>query len=573
MLATRFAALAAVFSLVLPLVSYGQATNNPINGSAPIAHWSFVLEDVVTIPSGRAEFLTHNPANGQAYVVNQLGSIYEFDPTAANPTASTYVNLTAEVGSLFGGGEAGVRGLAFHPDVDNEGTAGYRKMYTSLSRSLSSTAVGNPKIFGSPESNPSHYSVVGEWTLNADYSVDTSSYRELLRIEQPYGNHNSGDIGFDPTAASGGDDYGNLYITVGDGGSGGGPFDLSQDIDTTPAPYPHGKILRIDPVASGGDPYSIPTDNPFAGQANRVEETWAYGLRNPHKIGWDPLTGAMYISDIGQGTIEEISVGHLGANYGWNDREGSFVYTGNVSPLPADHATDQYTYPVAQYDHQGSNGISGSSAIVGGTVYRGDDVPELTGMYLFSDFATNPGPIFAVDADDLVERDDFTDVTSLSGGRLSPYVEVEIRDGVTDKDFRQFLRDANNNQGINRTDTRWGVGPDGEIYLLSKQDRTIRRIAGIVGLTPGDADRDNSVNGDDLARWLAAFGESGDWSDGNFDASALVDGEDFLTWQRNAGGVGGIASVPEPSALLLAAMAAMLAINTRRPVIESSLAQ
>ncbi len=569
MIGPRLAALCALVSLLSTLLvttdGHAQATSNPISGSAPIAQWSFLLEDVAMIPSGRAEFLTHNPANGQAYVINQLGSIYSFDPSAANPVVSTYLDFDSTVGSLFNGGEAGVRGLAFHPDVDNPASGGYRKMYTTLSRTSSSSPVGNPVIFDSPGST-NHYTVVGEWTLNPDFSVDTSSYRELMRIEQPFSNHNSGHIGFNPTASPGSADYGKLYIAVGDGGSGGGPFNLSQDIDATPAPYPHGKILRIDPLPSGANPYSIPADNPFAGITNRVAETWAYGFRNPHKFDWDTSTGKMFISDIGQGVVEEISIGHAGGNYGWNLREGAYVYTstGSVSPLPANHPSDSFTYPVAQYDHSGSNGISGSSAIVGGTVYRGTQVPELTGMYLFADFATNPGPIFAVDVDDLVERDDFSNITSLNGGRLAPYVEVEIRDGG-DKDFRQFLRDENNNQSISRTDLRWGVGPDGEIYVLSKQDLTIRRIAGIIGLTAGDANRDGTVDQGDLARWQAAYGLAGDWSDGNFDASPVVDGRDFLTWQRNFNGTSALVAVPEPATLLLVICATVLTRLRFRP--------
>lgn len=547
----------------------GQGTSNPINGSAPIARWSLLLEEVVTIPNSsgsapRLEYLVGNAATGLAYVVDQRGPVYTFDPQATNPTASLLVDLNSAVGSLRFNNEAGVRGLAFHPDFDNLEAPGYRKMYVALSRTTGSTPVGNPTQFVDPTSTTDHQTVVSEFTLEGDGSVDVASYRELMRIEQPFPNHNSGHLGFNPTAMPGDSDYGNLYVSVGDGGGGSGPFDLSQDIDVTPAPYPHGKILRIDPL---GSPYSIPADNPFAGQTDRVQETWAYGLRNPHKFEWDAVTGEMYVSDIGQGVVEEISVGRAGANYGWNEREGTYVFVngGTVSPLPAGHATDSFDYPVAQYDHSGTNGISGSSAIVGGPVYRGTDVPELTGLYFFADFASNPGPIFAVDVDDLIVRDDFSNVSSLDGGRLAPFEEIEIRSGGVDFDFRQILRQSLGNATQSRTDLRWGTDADGELYLLNKHDGIVRRVAGVVGLTAGDANRDGTVDGTDVARWEASYGLAGDWSDGNFDAGPVVDGDDFILWQRNAGGAP-LRAVPEPGALPAILVAAGLAtISSTRP--------
>lgn len=555
MLVTRYALLCSGCFLAFTPLSRAQ-----LSGSAPIAHWSIFLQDVVEVPdsSGQAprlEYLTGGPDNGLAYVIDQRGPIYSFDPSVSNPSTSVFLDLRTAVGSLTTGNESGVRGMAFHPDFNDDTKDGYRKLYVAFSRTSGSTQVGSPApvVFDSPGST-NHYTVLGEWDVNANGTVNTSSYRELIRVEQPFGNHNSGHIGFNPTADSGDNDYGKLYFAVGDGGSGGGPFDLSQDIDTSPSPYPHGKILRIDPIATATEPYTVPNDNPFAGVANRVEETWAYGLRNPHKFGFDSVTGEMYISDIGQGNIEEISIGQSGANFGWNDREGTFNFP--ISTLPGNHATDAFSYPVAQYDHSNTNGINGSSAVVGGTVYRGTQVPELTGMYLFADFATNPGPIFAVDVDDLIERDDFSNLSSLNGGRLSPFEEIEIREGRSNKDFRQFLRDVNNNQSISRTDLRWGLGPDGEIYVLNKRDGVVRRIASVVGLATGDANRDGVVDATDFTIWRDHYGQAGDWSDGNFDAGEVVDGESFLDWQRGSTPPQ-FASIPEPTTFVLAGLAAL----------------
>ena len=569
-----------VFFLVLfLLVSSADltlATNNPINGSAPVAFWSLALEEVTTIPNiggnaPRMEQLVSGGEADMAYVIAQQGRIYSLDTTQQNPTAQLYLDvdaaLTAVGATLNVANQTGVRGLAFHPDFNNSGTDGYRKLYTAHSRNaLSGPLIGSPSpvVFPAP-GGINHDSMVAEWTVNANGTVDTTSYRELLLVGQPAGDHNIGQIGFNPTATPGSSDYGKLYIALGDGGGPGDPQGLAQDITNNP----HGSILRIDPIATATEPYTIPGDNPFAGQANRVEEIWAYGLRNPHKFGWDPLTGSMYISDIGQGVIEEINIGQSGANYGWDAREGSFVYdnTSNVSTLPGGHPSDSFTYPVAQYDHLFSNGIIGSSAITGASVYRGDDVPELTGMYLFADFASNPNPIFAVDADDLIERDDFTNVTSLDDGRLAPYVEVQINDGGILKDLREFIGDANSTS-FGRTDMRWGLGPAGEIYILNKRDGVVRRIVGVSGLAAGDANRDGSVDGDDLALLRVDYGNSGDWSQGNFDASALVDGADFLKWQRNFGStaVTSGSTVPEPATrvMLLVALQVLLARSPRK---------
>lgn len=477
-----FAAAYLLVAMGAPGAALAQPTGDPISTSAPLAAWALELEDVVQIPNSagmapRLEQLVGHPATGLAYVIDQRGTIYAFDPAAPLPSASVFLDLAAAVGSLHTQNESGVRSLAFHPDFDVSGSDGERKMYVAFSRTTGSTPIGGPVVFGSP-GPPDHVTVISEWTLDSGGSVELGSYRELIRIEQPFANHNAGHLGFDPSATPGMATYAKLFISVGDGGSGGGPFDLSQDIDATPAPYPHGKILRIDPIASGAAPYTVPPDNPFAGVADRVTEIWAYGFRNPHKFEWDPMTGHMVVSDIGQGVVEEISLVRGGGNYGWNRREGSFVYANGVqvSPLPAGHVTDVFEYPVAQYDHQG-NGITGSSAIVGGPIYRGAAIPALYGTMLFADFATNPGPIFAVSVDDLTERDDFTNLANFSGGRLAPFEEVLIRDAGADKTFRQFLRDANGSPGISRTDLRWGVGADGEIYLLNKRDGMVRRIS------------------------------------------------------------------------------------------------
>ena len=472
--------------LLLAGSSHAQSTTHPIPISAPVASWAIELADVVQIPDSdssppRLEQVVYSDVTGLAYVIDQRGPIYSFDPAAATPTPNVFLDLSTAVADFYFGFEAGVRSIAFHPDIDDPAAAGYRKLYVTLSRTASSLPVGGPAEFDSP-STIQHQTILSEWTLLPNGAVDLGSYREVMRVGQPFGNHNSGHLGFDPTKTPGHPDYGLLFVSLGDGGGGGDPFDVGQDIDATPVPYPHGKILRIDPLAAGGSAYSVPTNNPFAGTPDRLAEIWAYGFRNPHKFNWDRLTGRLYVSDIGQGVVEELSIVRRGGNYGWRDREGAFTYvsTTTVSPLPPTHPTDDYRYPVAQYD-QFSDGLTGNAAIVGGPIYRGAALPALSGSLLFADFANSPGPIFAVHVNDLVEREDLTAIASFDDGRLAPYQEVLIRDGGVDKSFRTFLRDATGNAGLGRTDLRWGEGPGGEIFVLNKQDGWVRQIVAVPG--------------------------------------------------------------------------------------------
>lgn len=515
---------------------------DPIPGDISQTSWSVGLADTITIPNSsgssrpRLEFLTGGGAPGQAYVIDQRGKIYSFDPTATNPSATLFMNLSTAVPNFKDGGQQGVRGVAFHPDFNNAGTAGFRKFYTSHSRTISSSGIGGPESFGSG-SFSNHRSVVGEWTVNSNGSVNTSSYRELFRVRQPMGDHNIGQIGFNPNAASGQSDYGKLYIAMGDGGSNAfpqtetDPFEHGQELDEL-----FGSILRIDPIENGSDPYSIATDNALrvsTDVSNPRNLVWANGLRNPHRFSFD--TGGsqgMYIFDIGQGNIEEVNLGANGANYGWADREGTFVDTNQtfvsninlLDPLPGNHATDIYTYPVAQYDHQNSSvGSSspaepGNGAIAGGVVYRGSDFPQLNGMLFFGDFANNHGPVFAVHTDDLVQQEDFSNINNLNGGNIAPFEEVQLTVNGAQKTMLQIIRDASGNQNLGRTDIRFNIGPDGELYILNKRDGRVRRLVSttLPQLLACDLDADgdcdhadidilytSSPSSTDIATWLS----------------------------------------------------------------------
>jgi len=196
----------------------------------------------------------------------------------------------------------------------------------------------------------------------AEGAADPGSRRQLLAVDQPFGNHNGGNVAIGP------DDL--LYLGLGDGGSAGDPQANGQNRGTL-----LGKLLRIDP--DGGEPYAIPEGNPFVDEADAQPEIYAYGLRNPWRFSFDRDAGDLWIADVGQGAREEIDYAPsgqgAGANYGWNLREGAISYSGEP---PQDNVE-----PVFDYNRDG-----GRCSVTGGYVYRGDAIPGLRGAYLFSDY-------------------------------------------------------------------------------------------------------------------------------------------------------------------------------------------
>jgi glucose/arabinose dehydrogenase len=213
--------------------------------------------------------------------------------------------------------------------------------------------------------NKNQQSIIARYEISSKNTADPNSEKILIRINQPYSNHNGGDLAFGP------DGY--LYIAIGDGGSAGDPGNSAQDKTTL-----LGKILRID--INKGDLYSIPDTNPFINQGNNKPEIWAYGLRNPWRISFDRQTGDLYIADVGQGDIEEINLQKAGSNggtnYGWRCYEGAKTYN-NQGCL----SENNYTSPIFEYNHGESR-----CSITGGYVYRGIEYPTLNGKYFYGDF-------------------------------------------------------------------------------------------------------------------------------------------------------------------------------------------
>ncbi len=282
--------------------------------------------------------LTYAPGEEQRiYVVEQAGIIRIIENGAL--LAEPFLDLRSRVGSQ--GNEQGLLGLAFHPQYAQNGWLVVN--YTDRQ--------GN--------------SVVARFSRSAAAAqADPQSEAVLLRVEQPYSNHNGGGVAFGPD--------GFLYLSFGDGGSANDPLGAGQSTDTL-----LGKILRVD--VNAGQGYTIPADNPFAAGGGRAE-IWAWGLRNPWRFSFDRLTGDLYIADVGQNKYEEINHWPAGsppnANFGWDLREASHPFEGSVP------AGLQLTDPVWEYDH--SLGCS----VTGGYVYRGQALPEWQGVYIFGDYCS-----------------------------------------------------------------------------------------------------------------------------------------------------------------------------------------
>lgn len=292
-----------------------------------------------------------SPADGtnRIFVVEQSGRIFVFPNDYQAGEKIMFLDITENVNDS--GNEEGLLGLAFHPDYQTNGY--FYVNYTAV--------------------NPGR-------TIIARYTVDKSDQNKalplsgkiILEYEQPFGNHNGGQILFGP------DGY--LYIGVGDGGAAGDPYGNGQNKKTL-----LGSILRIDVNQSDQDQnYTIPRDNPFAG--NRVgnrEEIFAYGLRNPWRFTFHPVSGDLWAGDVGQNRLEEIDIIKKGKNYGWNIMEGTECYRRSN-----DCDTTGLTAPILEYNHDVGQSITG------GCFYTGDKPDFLKDAYLYADYVS--GKIWSI---------------------------------------------------------------------------------------------------------------------------------------------------------------------------------
>ncbi len=313
-----------------------------------------VLEPAFPNLSFRRPVDLQSPPDGtnRLFVVEQPGSIRVFANDPGVQESTVFLEIEDRVNDR--GNEEGLLGLAFHPEYSENGR--FYVYYTA--------------------DDPRRGVVAGYRADPSDASRALGdSETVILEVNQPFSNHNGGQIVFGP------DGY--LYIGLGDGGSANDPMGNGQNRKTL-----LGAILRIDVDApAGGLSYGIPPDNPFAGNSEGFrEEIYAYGLRNPWRFSFDRETGLLWAADVGQNSFEEVDIIEKGGNYGWNIREGSHCF----SP-PSGCQGAGLIDPVSEY------GRGDGGSITGGYVYRGDAMPGLFGKYIYGDFSS--GRIWALTVD------------------------------------------------------------------------------------------------------------------------------------------------------------------------------
>jgi glucose/arabinose dehydrogenase len=279
-------------------------------------------------------FLATPPGDSRLFVSDLDGRVWIIEN--GERLATPFLDISDDVRS---GGEQGLLGFAFHPDHNTNG-------YFYVSYSVEPD--GDTQI--------ERYSVSGDPNV-----AQPNPDRVIFTLDQPSSNHNGGQITFGPD--------GMFYIALGDGGGGGDPGGNGQNPNTL-----LGSLLRID--VDGGNPYSVPANNPFVGSAG-MDEIWAYGLRNPWRFSFDRVDGYIYIADVGQNTWEEVNAvasSTGGINYGWNTMEGMHCFGAGTCDMSG------LTLPVLEYDH-----LDGCS-VTGGYVYRGAAMLALQGHYFYSDW-------------------------------------------------------------------------------------------------------------------------------------------------------------------------------------------
>jgi glucose/arabinose dehydrogenase len=493
--------------LLLAPVSGRAQLDDPIPASIPIGDVEIALRTVasdLTAPN----WGTHaGDGSDRLFVTDQPGILYEVDLTSN--TKRAFLDVKGRLVSLRTFDERGLLGVAFHPDYSSNG-----RLYTYTSEPFSGSS--DFTIDLPVGTFPNHQSVITAWTVpdpgSPDSVVDPGSAEVLMRIDQPQFNHDGGALTFGPD--------GLLYIALGDGGNaddqGTGHGSTGNGQDTSNV---LGTILRIDPNGSNSanGNYGVPPDNPFVGQA-LVDEIFAFGLRNPFRISFDSVTGDLYIADVGQNDLEEISLGEPGGNYGWNLKEGSFFFDSNGGG--AGFVTDLdpgvpagLIDPIAEYDHD--EGIS----VIGGFVYRGSSIPELVGRYIFGDFA---GRLFYLDEQSEIRE--FTiaspapDPLSVLGFGQDANGEIYVMANGTGRPFGdtgvvlKIVAADSDGDGVLDPEDNCRSLPNPTVAVVPLCHRTTggqldSDLDGIGNRCDADFDQSQFVNVTDLLFFLEAFGK------------------------------------------------------------------
>lgn len=428
------------------------------------------LVDVVQLPATSAS-LPRTRINGLALAPDGTGRVFVNDLRGplycwSGASVTLWLDLAVAFPSLSTapGLATGFVSFAFHPDFATNG-----RFYTVHTEVAGATP---PNLWPALPTAIAQHSVLSEFQASdPGAAVFSGTHRELMRVAAPHRFHNLGEIGFDPSQAPGDPEYGLLYVGAGDFGSvaSGQPGQL-QRLDTV-----LGTILRIDPLAGpfwrGGFfyDYGIPAGNPFASDADPATwgEIYAYGVRNAHRLVWDPAgEGTLFVTDVGEENLEEIDLVSPGRNFGWPLREGTFALDPSIDPgvvfaLPPGDAGS--VYPAAQYDH------AEGRAIAGGVIARGAGVPALEGRFVTGDIVE--GRLFYADVAALESADDGDPAT------LAPLHRLHLERAGEPATLQGVVDAALGSPGISRVDLRLARGPGGEVLVLTKQDGYVRRIA------------------------------------------------------------------------------------------------
>jgi len=395
-------------------------------------------------PLTRITKLDYQPNTGDLFILDLRGKLYRLQ----NGEQKVYMDMVSLKPKFINqpGLATGFGSFAFHPEFSKNGL-----LYTTHTEPPASAKAD----FSYPDSIP----VLLQWVLT-EWKTDPLAFpfsgtgREILRIDMPTAIHGMQEITFNRLAKPGDKDYGLLYIGIGDGGS-------AEIGHALVSPIPDkiwGSIIRIDPSGnnSKNGKYGIPGSNPFYKTENErsVPEIYAWGFRNPHRISWSK-SGQLLAVNIGEHNIEALNIIEAGHFYGWPIREGTFLErffynTGKIYPLPGNDSVYHVTYPVAQFDHD--EGV----AISGGFEYRGTAIPQLAGKYLFGDIAA--GKLFYVNMKDL---------------RLGTQATIK-KWKISFKGVPTTLAQL---CGKDRVEMRFGMDSKGELYLLTKADGKVYKLA------------------------------------------------------------------------------------------------
>jgi hypothetical protein len=475
--------LAVAFLAVAPVLA--QAPNDPfptpINATDGVVTVNVV--EFATLPDlggpmpSRPMLLVDEPGTQRLFVNDMRGPLYaiprpstgsgrpELVEGRGGKTVTLYLDLNDPkwgVNVNSQGNERGFQSFAFHPQFNRQGTPGFGKLYT-----YTDTANMPPAVDFKPNGGThTHDAVLLEWTAKnpAAAAYDGGAPRELMRFEHPFGNHNGGQLSFHPLAAANSPEFGLLYMGIADGGSGGDPLNNAQKLGSA-----FGKMLRIDPLGtnSANGKYGIPKDNPFANDNDpgTLDEIYAVGVRNPQRFAWDSRNGTLFVADIGQNIVEEVSQVTKGANLGWNKWEGSYGFISREAvSLETPRGDSKVTFPIVEYG-QLDPLLQPQSAVTMGVVYRRKEIPQLANLLIFGD---NPsGEVFYVSAD------------KLPTGGQSAIRRILFNDKGQAKTLLQLIQEKNVAQGkmpSTRADLRFGEGPNGEIFILNKRDGVIRML-------------------------------------------------------------------------------------------------